>query len=151
MVLFQPRRGAVRLVCGPSSSPSNVVCFGLGGTGKCSSLISTTWDSLNGSLSMNNFSWSSCERRQSQEPPVLPSWWHGSLKYLSICRMSQDLYYSSDSQKGISKAAVSLFVMFYIWSLSCLKTSLTIMTFLAFILKMILKGKPSLRFPNLGS
>ena len=29
-------------------------CFGLCGTGKCSSLISTTWDSLNGSLSMNN-------------------------------------------------------------------------------------------------
>ena len=93
-------------------------------------------------------SWSSCER-QSQEPPVLPSGWHGSLKYLSVCRMSQHLYYSSDSQQGISKAAISLFIMFYIWLLSCLKTSLTIMTFLAFILKMILE--PSLRFPNLGS
>lgn len=88
-------------------------CFGLCGTGKCSRassprlgillMVACPWIIL---------SWSSCERRQSQEQPVLPSWWHGSLKYLSKCRMSQDLYYSGDSQKDISKAPVGLFIMF---------------------------------------
>lgn len=50
--------------------------------------------------------------------------------------MSQEAYYNSGSQNALK--------------VLCLKSGLTIRTFLALILKIILKGEPSLWFPKFG-
>lgn len=55
--------------------------------------------------------------------------------------MSQEAYYNSGCQNILKGITLKV---------PCLKSGLTIRTFLALILKIILKGKPSLWFPKFG-